>query len=120
MGLEDYPPHRSGRAALLHPAPALGHGVEAPGRRCLPQAQAAAHRVGAGDLRFTSARAATLILDASKIEGTNCTYETSGQIFSCANWTSPTAPGFIALTVPGLDQYLGGIDIITELTLCSS
>jgi len=71
-------------------------------------------------LPFTSARAATSILDASNMPGTNFSYETSGQNFSCANWASPTAPGCIALTVPGLDQYLGGIDIITELTLCGS
>lgn len=71
-------------------------------------------------LPFTSARAATSILDASNMMGTNFTYETSGQNFSCSNWNSPTAPGCIALTVPGLDQYLGGLDLITELHLCGS
>lgn len=69
-------------------------------------------------LPFTSGRAAATILDADNTQSSTFSFETQGQAFSCANWTSLSAPGCVTLVIPALDQFIGGLDTITELHLC--
>ncbi len=69
-------------------------------------------------LPFTSAHSGATILDADNMQSNTFGFETQGESFSCPNWTSPSAPGCVALVLPALDQFTGGLDTITELHLC--